>query len=118
MQPPIHDWIVKRHLAYDLSMLEVINERGVIKLEEIDLEMEDRIYERYSYEISDFTSARGEVKARRGFKRGKWNVYTDTRTVLRSNETHFLVHATLDAYEDDLKVYSRTWNVKIERDHV
>ncbi len=118
MEAPQHDWVVKRHLAHDLSMLEVHNDRGVLKLEDIDMEMEDRVCERYSFKTAEFNSVRGEVKARRGFRRGDWNVHTRTRTVLQSNETHFLLHAELDAYEDDLKVFSRTWSRKIPRDHV
>ena len=113
-----HDWVVKRYLAKDQSMLEVFNDDGIWKIDEIDLQMEDRVFERYSFSTADFSSVRGEVRSKRGFKRDYWNVYTTTRTVLSSNETHFLVHAELDAYEDDLKVYSQTWNRKIPREKV
>ncbi len=118
VEPAKHDWVVKRHLAHDLSMLEVFNDRGVLKLEEIDLEIEDRIYECYSYKTAEFTSVKGEVIARRGFRRQGWNVHTHTRTVLQSDETRFFLNAELDAYENDLKIYSRTWNLTIPRDYV
>ena len=91
-----HDWVVKRYLAEDLSLLEVFNEDGVQRLEDIDLEMEDRIYECYSYRTADFSSVMGEVKAKRGFRRDDWDVHTTTRTVLRSDATHFHLHAELD----------------------
>ncbi len=113
-----HDWIVKRYLAQDLSMLEVFKDDGIKEIVDINLQMEDRVFERYSYRTADFSSVRGEVKAKRGFKRGEWDVHTTTRTVLRSDETHFLLHAELDAYENDLKVFSQTWNKKIPRDKV
>ena len=118
IQPARHDWVVKRHLAHDLSMLEVQNDRGLLKIEDIELEMEDRVFERYSYKTANFNSVRGEVKAKRAFRRGDWSVHTNTRTVLRSDDKHFFLHAELDAYEDDLKVFSRTWNRIIPRDFV
>lgn len=118
LDKPHHDWVVKRYLAQDLSILEVFNDDAIMKLDHIDLELEDRVYESYSYKTADFTSVRGEVKAKRGFKRGDWDVHTTTRTVLQSDETHFLLHAELDAYENDLKVYSQTWKRKIPREMV
>lgn len=118
VERPNHDWVVKRYLAKDLSMLEVFNDDGILWLEDIDLEMEDRVYECYSYRTADFSSVKGEVKAKRGFKRGNWDVHTTTRTVLQSDEKYFYLHAELDAFENDLKVFSKTWSRKIPRDKV
>jgi hypothetical protein len=35
-----------------------------------------------------------------------------------STETHFVVHATLDAYEEKQLVFNRMWSLEIPRDHV
>jgi hypothetical protein len=45
-------------------------------------------------------------------------VETITRTVLTSTEDHFRLHAELDAFEGDERVFSRNWLYEIPRDHV
>jgi hypothetical protein len=39
-----------------------------------------------------------------------------TSTRLTCDETDFFVDATLDAYEADRRVFSRTWNETVPRD--
>ena len=41
---------------------------------------------------------------------------TTTRTVLRSTETHFQVHAELDAWEGGVRVFSKNYRSEIARD--
>jgi hypothetical protein len=38
--------------------------------------------------------------------------------VLTSDDEYFYVNAELDAWEDDARVCSKNWNVKIKRDLV
>jgi len=53
-----------------------------------------------------------------GFARGDWKVETVTRTVLTCTATDFRLHAQLDAYEGDERVYADSWRLTIPRDHV
>ncbi|MFD3420081.1 hypothetical protein [Streptomyces decoyicus] len=39
-------------------------------------------------------------------------------TSLRCSESEFFVDATLDGFEDDRWVFSRTWNEMLPRDHL
>ena len=66
----------------------------------------------------DFTSAQGETLTESHFKRGDWDTEVYTRTVLTCTDTHFLVHAQLDAYENAYRVFSKNWSSKIPRDHL
>jgi hypothetical protein len=43
-------------------------------------------------------------------------VETITRTILSSNAEMFLVHADLDAFENGLRVYSKSWSREVLRD--
>ncbi len=115
LEPGKHNWFVKRDLANDTGTLEVIKDEGVQRFEHHGMEMEDRVFERYSYQGDDLNSVRGEVKATRGFRRGHWHVRTITRTLLRSTPEYFLLDAELNAYEGEVKVFSKVWNKKIER---
>lgn len=54
----------------------------------------------------------------RAFSREGWDVRTETHTRLTSDEAHFYVHATLDAYEGLDRVFAKTWNLAIPRDNV
>ncbi len=45
-------------------------------------------------------------------------VIKDEGNFLTSTERHFLLHAELDAWEKDQRVFSRNWRYEIPRDHV
>ncbi|MEX1177743.1 MAG: CocE/NonD family hydrolase [Nitriliruptor sp.] len=113
-----HTWLVQRDLATDTSTLTVVNDNGRRRLDDIDLEIEDRVRECYTTVADDFSSATGEVESVRGLRRGDWHVRTVTRTILTSSTTHFHLRAELDAYENDERVYSRNWHEDIPRDLV
>ncbi len=118
LQPEVHKWRVIRDLATDESTLEVIKDDGTFRLDDIEWEVTSKTSEWYSYRDDDFDSLRGETRWVRAFRRGDWSVRTVTRTVLTSDTTHFHLHAELDAYEGDDRVYSRNWRSAIPRDHV
>jgi predicted acyl esterase len=118
IEPEHHNWRVIRDLAKDESTLEVINDKGIYRLEAIDLEVQNKTVETYTYRADDFSSVRGETLSIRGFKRKDWTIKTVTRTVLTSTPFHFHVFADLDAYEGDKRVYCKSWDEKIPRDYI
>ncbi len=115
---PHHNWRVIRDLATDVSTLEVINDNGTVYLEEIDLEMQRKTLEWYRYRGDDFNSVEGETLWERGFRRGDWRVRSLTRTRLTSTPDTFVIHAELDAYESDRRVFAENKDVEIDRDLV
>jgi len=115
---PHHNWRVIRDLAADESTLEVINDNGTVYFPALDLEFSRKALEWYRYRGSDFNSVRGETQWERGMRRGDWSIRTLTRTVLTSTPEAFLVHAQLDAYEGERRVFAATWNETIARDLV
>ena len=48
--------------------------------------------------------------------RGDWQTRGETRTVMRADKTHFIIEASLDAYEGDKQLVKRRWNERIPRD--
>jgi uncharacterized protein len=111
-----HNWLVTRDLATDRSTLQVVNDNGIERIHDIDLDVEQRTREWYSTVGNDFESPRGEVRTTLGFSRRGWRVQTVTRTVLQSSSTHFLLRAELDAYEDGARVFSKNFQEEIPRD--
>lgn len=113
---PEERWDVIRDLVGYHSRLEIVKDRGMVHLEHIGLDVGRRAYERYSDVADDFTSVSGESAWTMRFERPDWKVRVETRTVLRSSATDFFVDATLDGYEEDRRVFSRTWNETVPRD--
>jgi putative CocE/NonD family hydrolase len=72
----------------------------------------------YSILPHDPLSARAETAWSVRFSRGAWNVETRTRTVMTATATHFRINATLDAFEGEGRIFIKSWNLEIPRDHV
>ena len=118
LQPGEERWTVSRDLVRYESALEVVKDLGVVRFDDIDLEVTRRAYERYSWVGDDFGSVCGETEWRMGFKRGDWEASTITRTVLTSTTTDFVLRAELDAYEGGQRVVSYNWDRTVPRDLV
>ncbi|KTD31434.1 CocE/NonD family hydrolase [Legionella israelensis] len=118
IEPGNHNWLVHRDLACDKSILEVINDNGLIYIKDIDLKISNKALEWYTSQADDFSSIRGETQLTRSLSRGDWQVKTVTHTVLTSNATDFCITADLDAYENEKRIYCKSWHKKIKRDFV
>jgi putative CocE/NonD family hydrolase len=118
LKPARHRWTVTRDLIDYESTMEVVKDLGVVRIDDIDLEVSRRAQERFGWVADDVTSVRGETNWTMGFARGDWQVETRTSTVLTSTETNFHLQAQLDAYEGSERVFERSWRLTIPRDHV
>ncbi len=116
--PGEYRWTVCRDLVDYIAGLEVVKDLGVVRFDDIDLDVVRRAYERYSWVADDFESAKGEAQWTMTFSRGDWSTRTVTRTVLSCTSTEFLLHAQLDGYEGERHAFSRNWHYTIPRDHM
>ncbi|WP_328416274.1 CocE/NonD family hydrolase [Streptomyces violaceus] len=116
LTPPEERWEVKRDLVDYHAELDIVKDRGTVRFDDIGVEAGRRARERYTAVADEFTSASGESTWTMRFQRDDWDVRVVTHTQLRCDETDFFVDATLDAYEADRRVFSRTWNEKVPRD--
>ena len=115
IQSPRVKWRVVRDLEFNRSTLEVVRHDSHQRLDEIDLEMRDYTLEHYSSQNNDISTVRGETITEREFQRADWHTRVKTRTVLTSDKDDFHLHATLDAYEGQERVFSQTWTRRIPR---
>ncbi|WP_328825404.1 CocE/NonD family hydrolase [Tomitella gaofuii] len=111
-------WTVTRDLVSYESALEVVKDQGVVRFDDIGLDVTRRAFERYSWVGNDVGSVCGRTQWTMGFRRGDWQASATTRIRLTSTPTRFDLHAELDAYEADTRVYSHNWNRTVERDHL
>ena len=118
IEPARTHWTVTRDLANDRNVLEVLNDHGTCRLDAIELELSARVTERYGYDADDHQSLSGWCEWVRCFRRGDWEVRTESRTLLTADRTHFRIRATLDAYEGESRLFAHSWDTTIERDLV
>ena len=118
ISPPDHRWLVRHDLAEQTAELEVIDDRGTMRLDDIDLTVGARAMERYTARVGDFASASGTAEWHRELARGDWRIRTRTRTRLTSDGDMFYIDAELDAYESDARVFCRSWREAVPRDHL
>jgi putative CocE/NonD family hydrolase len=116
LTPPEERWEVKRDLIGYNAELDIVKDRGMMRLEEIGLDVGRRAEERYTAVADDFTSVGGESTWTMTFRRDDWDVRVVTHTRLTCDEHDFFVDATLDGYEGGRRVFSRTWNETVPRD--
>ncbi len=115
LAPAKRDWVVTHNLASNQISLDVTNNDALIRLEDIDMVIGRNVHERYSYVSNRYDTVRGEAWHERVFERGDWRIVTRTRTVLTSTRTQFIIRATLDAYEGDVRIFSKSWDEAIPR---
>lgn len=116
LTPAEERWEVRRDLIDYNAELDIVKDRGMIRCDDIGLDVGRRAHERYAAVADDFTSARGESTWTMRFRRDEWDVSVVTHTRLTCDEESFFVDATLDGYEAGRRVFSRTWNETVPRD--
>ncbi len=116
--PAKREWLVERNLASNEVIQKITNNDPQYRLEHINVELRKDAKERYSYSNNKYETLRGEVKGIREFRREGWNIHTKTHTILTSTRTHFIIRATLDAYEGDVRVFSRSFDERVPRDMI
>lgn len=116
LAPSKHNWLLHQDLAAKDSTLEVINDQGCFRINDTGTEVHRCAREYYTTVGNDFTSARGETMTESSFQRDDWHTEVYTRTVLSCTETDFIIHAQMDAYEGQYRVFSKNWESTIPRD--
>lgn len=118
IEPAKREWTVNHNLATNEVQLNVTNNDALMKLNDIDLIIGRYVRETFGFRNNDYATVRGEATHRRYFERGDWRILTEGKTTLTSTRTHFLIRATLDAYDGDARVFSKSWDESIPRDLV
>jgi hypothetical protein len=112
---PDRSWMIQRDMMDETTSVMIENDSGTVHVEDIDMKISKRAGERYTYQYDDYDSLRGETRTAMTFEREGRKAETRTQTVLTSTKTRFRVRATLDAYLDGSRIYSRSWDESIPR---
>jgi hypothetical protein len=109
-------------ITHDLITGETVfvteEDAGRTVIDQVGLATEHAHKEEFRIADDDPLSARVDIAHTRRVERDGWRTRTETRTVMRATATEFIVDATLDAFEGDTRIVSRTWHVRHKRDFV
>lgn len=106
----IREDVGKRKLEiHDLS------ESGRTRLADTGLEVYSQIEDHFSIVEDDPLSASASCIGEMGLQRDDWEVRAETFSRMTADADHFYVTHVLDAYEGNIRVFNKTWHVKIPR---
>jgi putative CocE/NonD family hydrolase len=96
-----------------------MNQDGDVTMRFADgLVYDERNRDRYAIVEGDPLSASVEAERILRYERGDVGLRIVTRSRMTADATDFRLEDTLEAYENDAQVFTRTWDRKIPRDHV
>jgi hypothetical protein len=114
----------QRHvrILHDLEAGRVVadrfNDDGLARIDDIDWQYGTSASRIYSIAPDDPLSATVNVSWRKEYAREGFHVRVLADTRMTAAEDHFLITATLDAYEGEARAFSKEWMCRIPRDHL
>ena len=118
LEPEFISWTICHDVHTGITTVRRIENEGVRRHADHHLETGGWRESIYSIKPDDPLSARADIQSKRQYSREGWCVSSTTQIVATSTETHFVVHAMLNAYEKEQLVFNRKWSLEIPRDHV
>ena len=91
------------------------NDHGHTKLLDTGLEVYSENEDRYRIQEDQPLSAEAVSTGTMGLKREDWDIRVETTSRMTSDSDQFLITNILDAYEGEVRVFSKTWHLPIDR---
>ena len=82
------------------------------------LETDHRSTEIFTVREGEPLSTSQHIQATLAFQRDDWRVRIETDSLMTADATHFHLSNHLDAYEGDVRVFTKSWVTAVPRDHV
>ena len=109
---------VERNVATGEQVTRLVEDGGVYRLEAIDLECADGGRAEFRIVEGDPASARAAWHWWSRRKRGDWQISVEAKMKVALSKQSFHIESDLEAFEGERRVFSRTWDHKIPRDHL
>jgi putative CocE/NonD family hydrolase len=107
--------VIRTDMGKGETVVEIDDQSGRSRYDEIDLIAEARSTERYRIVEDDPLSCTAEVTWQWFFERGDWRIRTEMRTKVECDRRNFIVTARLAAFEGDKQVFERDFEERIRR---
>ncbi len=109
---------IERDVATGETIQRLVDDMGDVRIEAHGLEVGAIKLSEYRINDADPLSAIAEARWSTKVGRGEWRTRTETWTRMTATKDAFLLHATLDAYEGEMRVWSQNWDCAVPRDLV
>jgi len=106
---------IERRVADGRTAVEVVRNLGALRIADVDLELKALGSETYTTLPGEPRRLRSEARRRAEFKREDWHVGVATYSVLTVAGDDWRFVATLDAYDGEARLFSRSWDLRIPR---
>jgi hypothetical protein len=100
------------------ATLSIVTHDSSDRLVDADLVVEEHAVDTYSIVEGDPLSAETRADWTIGLSRGDWRTTLKTASVMTSDRDSFLLTDSVEAYEGDHRIFSRSWTKRIPRDHI
>jgi hypothetical protein len=109
---------IERDIATGETVHRLVDDSGDVRIDEHRLEVSGIKLMEFRIRDDDPLSAVAEARWTTKVGRGTWRTRTETWTRMTATKDAFLLHATLDAYEGETRVWSHNWDCAVPRDLV
>lgn len=118
LAPPHTAWTLTTDVASGMHRHEHTFNAGIRRIEDIDWQFGGNNRLIYTIHPDDPLSAHCEIESRVHYARGEWRVRIDSMVAMSVTKETFRIHATLDAFEGKVRVFTRNWSEELPRDLV
>jgi len=118
LEPERSSRTVERDLASRRWTQSLVEDGGRCHIDDIDLDVAEGMRCTYVIDEDDPLSATAEWHWHSLRQRDAWHIEIDTSTRLRATASEFLIDTDIEAREDGVSVFTRSWRDRIPRDGV
>ena len=111
----LHKWSWLNFKRTGVQRLSIVDDFGRTTIAEHGMTTWACGRETYTIHPDDPLSARADYHWSEERSRGDWKVRTETYSSMTATKAHWHVTGTLEAYEGEEKILTRTWDRKIRR---
>ena len=118
LRPPRSERSFSRDLATGVTVQHLFNDDGAYRNREHGLEYASLCRESYSIHPDDPLSAEAVCAWTQTLGRGDWQVRSEAKTKQWADREFFFIKASLEAFEGDERLFTRSWRRKIPRENL
>ena len=118
LRSPSSEKSIRHDLISGVTEFRISDDGGKRRHAGSGMEVDDRALERYTTCDGDPLSTRASIERTLELGRDTWRIRIETDSMMTADRTHFHVSNHLDAFEDGVRVYTRSWDKSIPRNMV
>jgi hypothetical protein len=100
----------------ETAVLQLVADSGRIRFNDNGLEYDNMTSNTFSILEGEPLSAKVHCHRQLEFKRDEWQARIETTSTMTADATTFRVTNMLDAYEGDIRLFTKTWTFTVPRD--